>query len=103
MPKKGTWTGYKKIKFILVNPGEKTVKDVGFCMKGARAGGGPDNRKDFKFEIPAGKKEFSFTFDGDFCNDGKSPIDMSKVSIWNFDNYTDQSAAFFVLKVWVED
>ena len=102
-PKKGTWTGYKKIRFILVNAGDKPVTDVGFCMKGARSGGGPDNRKDYKFEIPVGKKEFSFTFYGDMCNDGKSPIDMSKVSIWNFDNYVDQKAEFFVQKVWVED
>ena len=103
LPKKSSWTGFKKLKFVLVNAGETPIKDVGFCVKGARGGGGPDNRKDYKFEIPPGAKEFEFTFYGDLCNDGKSPLDTSKVVIWNFDNYKAQKVSFFVRKLWIED
>ncbi len=102
-PKKGSWTGFKKLKFILVNPSESVIKDVGFCVKGAKMTNTPENRKDFKFEIPAGKKEFTLNLVGEICNDGKSPLDINQVYIWNFCNYTDQKVSFYVQKVWLED
>ncbi len=102
-PKKGSWSGFKKLKFIIVNPTDSVIKDVGFCVKGAKMTNTSENRKDFKFEIPAGKKEFTLNLVGEVCNDGKSPLDISQVYIWNFDNYADQKVSFYVQKVWLED
>ena len=102
-PKKASWGGFKKFKFIAFNPSDKPIKDVGVCLKGAKMSNGPENRKDFKLELPVGKSEHSLVYEGAICNDGVSPLDMSKAYIWNFDNYADQKVTFFVVKVWLED
>ena len=102
-PKKGSWKGYTKFKLTAFNPSDKAIKEVGVCLKGAKMTNTPENRKDFKVELPVGKSEHTLVFDGVMCNDGKTPLDMSQVYIWNFDNYAEQAVTFFVVKVSVED
>lgn len=61
-PKKGSWEGFKRLKFIVYNASDKPVKDVGVVLKGAKMSNGPDNRKDFKLEYPAGRSEQELSF-----------------------------------------
>jgi len=39
-PKKGSWKGFKKFKFVIFNPSDKPVKDFGLCLKGAKNSNG---------------------------------------------------------------
>jgi hypothetical protein len=102
-PKKAAWAGYKKIKFITFNTGEESIETVQFFLRGKTMSDGPENSKTWKMVIPPGKKEWEFPMTEQICDDGKSPLDMSVVFQWQFENDGKKPAKFFLYKIWLED
>ena len=101
-PKKGSWAVYKKAKYIVFNPSDKEV-EFAFSVKGAKMTNTPENRKDWKIKLPPGRSEQEVSFEGAVCDDGKTPLDISRIFIWKFRYYNSQAATVYVVKVWLED
>ena len=101
-PKKNSWKCFKKLKFIAFNPSGNALKSFGFFVKGAKMTNEPDNRKDWKSELPPGRSEHSFNLPGTLCNDGKTPLDYSTIFIWKFRCKEKVPATVYILRAWLE-
>jgi hypothetical protein len=102
-PKKASWEGFKKVKYIVFNPTGNVISEFGFSIKGAKMTNEPDNRKDWKVELAPGRNEFTVNLPGNLCNDGKTALDFSRIYIWKFRYYKKTPATIYILKVWLED
>jgi hypothetical protein len=103
-PKKGSWKDFTKCKFVVVNPTDKPIENIGFMIKGAKMTDTPENRKDWNFTLKPGKNELEVSLVDQKCNDGKSTLDVTRLLRWCFwNNSENEKVEIYVLKVWVVD
>ena len=80
-PKRGTWTGFKNVKFNAFNPSEKKIK-MTFVIKDKNSG----DRKSWAvipFELKPGMNEIELKLEGLKTQEGKE-VDLIKLKAWHF-------------------
>ena len=96
-PKKDSWSGFTKVKIDVFNPENKDLK-LGGMIKGVA-----DTRKDWPVTLKPGKNEVEVKIADVFCNDGRTPLDINKISMWAFLNLEERPITVFILKLYLED
>ena len=103
-PKKGGWDNFKTININIFNPSSKSVDTLSFMVKGAKMTNTPENRKDWTIPLKPGKNEVKIDLPGQICNDGKTPLDLSRLLRWAlWGNSDEPEMTVYIQKIWLED
>ena len=103
-PKKGGRDKFKAIHFNIFNPSDKPVETLSFMVKGAKMTNTPENRKDWSLSLKPGKNEVKIDLGGQICNDGKTPLDLTRLLRWAlWGNSDEPEMIVYIQKIWLED
>ena len=103
-PKKGGWDKFKAVHINIFNPSDKQVDTLSFMIKGAKLTNTPENRKDWPITLKPGKNEVVIDLTGQICNDGKTPLDLTRLLRWALWSGSEEpEMAVYIQKIWLED